>query len=67
MVAALESQGLWPPLVPSVVLAESISGRQRRDANINRFLKTCDIIPTGRCPGEREDSLCCVIYLRFVY
>ena len=36
--------GLWPPLVPSVVLAESITGRQRSDANINRFLKTCDII-----------------------
>ena len=35
---------LWPPLVPSVVLAESITGRQRNDANVNRFLKTCNII-----------------------
>ena len=44
MIAALESQGLWPPLVPSVVLAESIGGRQHHDADINRFLKTCDTI-----------------------
>jgi hypothetical protein len=36
--------GLWPPVVPSVVLAESITGRQRDDANVNRLLKTCDII-----------------------
>lgn len=43
-IAACKSQGLWPPLVPSVVLAESISGRQHHDANINRFLKTGDII-----------------------
>jgi hypothetical protein len=36
--------GLWPPVVPSVVLAESITGRQRNDANVNRLLKTCDIV-----------------------
>ena len=36
--------GLWPPAVPSVVLVESISGRQRNDANVNRLLKTCNIV-----------------------
>ena len=36
--------GLWPPTVPSVVLVESITGRQRNDANVNRLLKTCDIV-----------------------
>lgn len=36
--------GLWPPVVPSVVLAESITGRQRNDANLNRLLKTCDVV-----------------------
>jgi len=36
--------GLWPPVVPTVVLAESITGRQRNDANVNRLLKTCDIV-----------------------
>ena len=32
---------LWPPLVPTVVLVESLRGHPGRDANINRFLKTC--------------------------
>jgi hypothetical protein len=36
-------EGLWPPVVPSAVLVESITGRQRNDANVNRLLKTCDI------------------------
>ena len=36
--------GLWPPVVPSVVLAESVTGRQRHDANLNRLLKTCDVV-----------------------
>jgi hypothetical protein len=44
LIAVFKRDGLWPPVVPSAVLAESITGRQRSDANINRFLKTCDII-----------------------
>jgi len=44
LIAVFKRDGLWPPLVPTVVLAESITGRQRHDANLNRFLKTCDII-----------------------
>lgn len=44
MILALRREGLWPPVVPSVVLIESLSGRQRTDANINRFLKVCDIL-----------------------
>ena len=44
VIAAFKAEGLWPPVVPSVVLVESTTGRQRRDANINRFLKTCDIV-----------------------
>jgi len=30
-------------MVPSVVLAESLQGNSSRDANTNRFLKTCVI------------------------
>jgi hypothetical protein len=30
--------------VPSVVLLESLTGRQRTDAPVNRFLKTCGIV-----------------------
>lgn len=37
-------EGLWPPVVPSMVLVESLTGRQRTDANVNRLLKTCDVV-----------------------
>lgn len=45
LIAALKDAGLWPPVVPTVVLAESTSGAPRTDANINRLLKTCDVDP----------------------
>lgn len=44
LIAVFERDGLWPPIVPSVVLAESLSGRQRTDARVNRLLRTCNII-----------------------
>lgn len=31
-------------MVPSLVLVESLTGRQRHDALVNRLLKTCDVI-----------------------
>lgn len=43
-IRVLVRDGLWPPVVPSVVLSESITGRQRNDANVNRLLKTCDVV-----------------------
>jgi hypothetical protein len=43
-ITALRREGLWPPLVPSVVLVEVTTGRPGPDANTNRFLKTCDIV-----------------------
>ena len=42
-IRALVRVGAWPPLVPSVVLAESTTGRQRNDAAVNRLLDTCDV------------------------
>lgn len=44
VIAVFKRDGLWPPIVPTVVLAESLSGRQRTDALVNRLLKTCDIV-----------------------
>jgi predicted nucleic acid-binding protein len=41
----LRRRGLWPPLVPVVVIVESLTGSQR-DANENRLLKTCDVSTT---------------------
>lgn len=45
LIAALRREGLWPPVVPTVVLAESTTGAARTDTNVNRFLKTCDLDP----------------------
>lgn len=42
-IRALVRDGAWPPLVPSVVLVESVSGRQRDAAAVNRLLKICDV------------------------
>ncbi len=46
LIAALRREGLWPPVVPTIVLAESTSGTARTDANTNRLLKGCDVDPT---------------------
>ncbi len=43
-IRALLRAGLWPPVVPSVVLVECLHGHAGRDAPTNQFLKTCDII-----------------------
>ena len=37
--------GMWPPVVPSVVLVECLQGHAGRDAPTNHFLKTCDVVP----------------------
>lgn len=44
MIAVFKRDGLWPPIVPSVVLVECLSGRQRTDVLVNRLLKTCDVV-----------------------
>lgn len=43
-IRAFRRDGLWPPVVPSIVLVECLTGKQRADANVNRFLKTCEIL-----------------------
>ena len=45
LIEALVAENLWPPVVPTIVLAESTTGAARTDANINRLLKTCDVEP----------------------
>lgn len=44
LIAAFRAEGLWPPLVPSVVLVECLTGEGTRDAAQHRFLRTCDVI-----------------------
>lgn len=43
LIIALRRRGVWPPVVPTVVLVESLTGSPHRDANTHRFLKTCDL------------------------
>ncbi len=45
LIRALQHEGLWPPVVPTAVIAESVSGRARTDANVNWFLNSCDVHP----------------------
>lgn len=42
---ALRRRGEWPPVVPSVVLTEALTGDHRRDFQEHRLLRTCDIRP----------------------
>ncbi len=38
-------RGEWPPIVPSVVLAEALTGDHRRDFHENRLLRVCLVEP----------------------
>ncbi len=40
LIEEFRTAGLWPPVVPTMVLVESLQGHAGRDANANRFLKT---------------------------
>jgi hypothetical protein len=57
LILALRDHGLWPPLVPSVVLVECLQGHTGRDALTNRFLKTCDIVEEIGEPLARRAAL----------
>jgi hypothetical protein len=46
LIRTLTAQELWPPLMPTMVLVESLHGDAGRDANTHRFLKTCIIEST---------------------
>jgi hypothetical protein len=37
----LRREGFWPPLVPTAVLVECITGAASTDAPVNRLIKTC--------------------------
>lgn len=43
-IQAFRREGLWPPLVPSIVLVECLAGKPHTDANVNRFLKACEVV-----------------------
>ena len=43
LIMAFRADGLWPPVVPSIVLVECLTGQGSRDAPEHRFLRTCDV------------------------
>jgi len=57
LILALREEGLWPPVVPSVVLVECLQGHAGRDALANRFLKTCDVAEAIPEPLARRAAL----------
>lgn len=38
------NKDLWSAIVPSLVLVECLTGRQNKDATVNRFLKRCQVV-----------------------
>jgi hypothetical protein len=54
MIAAFRAEGLWPPVVPSVVLVECLTGEGSRDAAQNRFLRTCNVTDTVALSSARR-------------
>ncbi len=57
LILAFRDEGLWPPLVPSIVLVECLHGHPGRDALSSRFLKTCDIVEEVGEPLARRAAL----------
>lgn len=57
LILALREEGLWPPLVPSIVLVECLQGHPGRDVLANRFLKTCDVVAEIGEPLARRAAL----------
>ena len=54
LIAALRAEGLWPPVVPSAVLIECLTGEGSRDAAEHRFLRTCDVAESLPVPLSRR-------------
>jgi hypothetical protein len=46
LISTFREAGMWPPVVPTVVLAESMSGRPRTDAGVHHLLGSCEVEPT---------------------
>jgi hypothetical protein len=57
VLAVLGSEDQWPPVVPSLVLVECLTGHPHKDVRTNKFLKGCDVRavlsePTARRAAE---------------
>jgi hypothetical protein len=41
LIRSLRRENLWPPIIPTMVLVESLQARPGRDAVLNQFIATC--------------------------
>jgi hypothetical protein len=46
LIRSLRRENLWPPIIPTMVLVESLQARPGRDAVLNQFIATCLIEET---------------------
>jgi predicted nucleic acid-binding protein len=53
----LRGAGLWPPIVPAVVLAEALRGDPRRDFLEERLLAMCEVQATDEATARRAARL----------
>lgn len=53
----LRRRGEWPAVVPSVILAEALTGDHRRDYFENRLLRACDVRPVDELLAREAASL----------
>ncbi len=56
-VQRLLDRGLWPPVVPTAVLVESLTGSGPRDARVNRLVRTCEIAELDIVTARRAAEL----------
>lgn len=53
----LFERDLWPPVVPTAVLVESLTGSGPRDARVNRLLRTCELVDLDALIARRGAAL----------
>ena len=57
LITALRREDLWPPVVPTAVLVESLTGRPDRDVSTNRLLNTCELHERLSEPTARRAAM----------
>jgi len=55
--AELRRRGRWPAQVPTVVLAEALTGDHRRDFDANRLLRACQVREVGETVAREAARL----------
>ena len=53
----LRDRGEWPPIVPTVVLVESLTGDHRRDFAVNRLVAMCLLAPLDELTARSAAAL----------